>query len=252
MISHGIPGLNFSVNSSVKSAGIGNLIVNSEYEKEKYSSLGWQIEKIHVLGTPRFDKLFAQTRQTSKPSAAETKKILFCPHFIGRRNEKIFTGALEWSGKYITELNTRTLIEAAKNESWTLWIKPHSDEGTKWSQFLSRFDRTNIFLWPFNKDINQLIAECNVLVATYSTVVIEGCLAGKPVISLNLTGCEDKHPYAEHGLVTTVKDANELHNSLKEVLKQDQYSLNKMAYFLGPRSGKNTETVMNWIACQLN
>ncbi len=244
-VSHGIPGINYAIPQEPYHTNIAKTFVNSQFEKEKYLMMGWSHDDIYITGTPRYDDI-VQIRLKPRQNLNKRKVILYCPHRLDIK--KTARPGVNTPGD-VTRENTLHLFEALRGMKYELWIKPHSDTGdiSDWQQLVNNEGNANIKLFPFYAHIYDLMHESDLVVATFSSVVIEAILFEKSVITLNFTGRPDIHPYAEFSVVQAVYDPSNLKRTIQGCLKSDgtriklQDARDKyFAYFCGYEDGLNS------------
>lgn len=255
VLSHGIPPTRGDWSQIAAGVQIADLIVGSEFEKDKYIQTGYDAESIHVLGLPRFDRIYREV-QKSKPKALAGKTVLYCPHMLTRvTKQKKGYLAIHTPGS-VTRFNSIEVLKACAALDCTLIIKPHgnSQDIDLWQDLVAKHGNARTKLVPHKADIFQLLQDCDVVVATFSTVVIEAALFNRNAITINFTGKPDLHPYAQKGIAAAVYEPDQLRQALYDSLF-DETKINEMKrlrqlereYFGGPFDGKNTERVIGYL-----
>lgn len=255
VLSHGIPPVNYDWRGRVPNTLVAETIVNSEFESDKYLQMGGSIEQLHVLGLPRFDRIYHRVQSSQKGPLPSKPTILYCPHRLLPLNRKkgYFLG-IHTPGR-VTKENSRAVIQAVQEVGCHLWIKLHDNsDSLLWKEFATSFEGSEIELFPPHTNILDLLERCDLVVTTFSTVVIEAMLFDREVITLNFTGRKDLHPYAEYGIALGVRDPLKLAQVIRDCLYNEKTRLQLresrrryFEYFGGHFDGKNTERVIQFI-----
>lgn len=255
VLSHGIPPVNYDWRGAVPNIGIGETIVNSTFEKDKYLQMGYSPELLHVLGLPRFDQIYERVHNKLNHSS-QTPMILYCPHRLTSFNQKkgYYLG-IQTAGE-VTKQNSIEVIKASKEAGCHLLIKLH--DGSDFHLWKALMDEVgnppHAKLVPHHTDIFDLLERCDLLITTFSTVVIEALLFQKNVICLNFTGRADLHPYAEYGIALGVKRSEALPQAVcgclhdpnaRAKLRESQNFY--FEYFGGHFDGQNTNRVAQFL-----
>lgn len=258
-VSHGIPALNFRVNPNLPRVNIAEMLVNSEFEKEKYEIFGYDPASIHVTGLPRYDDLFNhnKVKSDSQGSSRSKKIVLYCPHAIDREvSRKLGINTTP----EITIAHTKSLIQACAQEGVRLYIKLHydRDEHWIWNALVREYGNEDTKIYNFRANVFRLLSECDLLVTTFSSVVVEALLLNKLVITLNFTGAPDVHPFAEEGVAVGVYRAEDLPAALHACLSNEEYRerlalalRQKKNYFCGLSDGQNTDRTVSYLETKI-
>ncbi len=255
VLSHGIPPTPGDGSREAAGIGVADTIVNSEFEKEKYIKTGHSPELIHVTGLPRYDSIRQRNLEKTGPESKE-KTVLYCPHMLTRvtKRKKGYLG-IHTPGA-VTRQNSIEVIQACKKIECRLVIKPHanSEDLHLWEELVETSGSQKTELVSHRSDIFDLLAASDLVIATFSTVVIEAMLFDKDVITLNFTGRPDIHPYAERGIALGVYDPKDLKDEIQKCLYDSKtQSLLKRSrerekeYFGGFFDGKNTERAAHFV-----
>lgn len=258
VLSHGIPSTTNDQcdwSGEVPNLGVGETIVNSEFEKDKYLKAAFSsASQLHVLGLPRFDLIHARIVRGT-PHRNATPVVLYCPQKL-RELAKHRMGYLGiHTPKGLTQAYTLAVIAACGQTGTSLWIKLHDNQNDKlWRDLIKPFSSQGVRLFSHKADLFDLLEKCDLLVTTFSSVVMEALSFGKDVITLNFTGEPDIHPYADYGVALAVRHPEELAGTLRiglsdaevrERLKENR----KMhaGYFCGPLDGRNTDRAAQFV-----
>lgn len=255
VISHGIPATRSDWSQAASGIGIAHVVVNSDFEKDKYIMMGYEPEKLHVLGLPRYDYIYQRLAEI-KNIKRKRKVVLYCPHMLTRitKRKKGYLGIHTPGG--VTRQNSVVLFEAVKDIDCEVWVKPHgnSKDIHLWKELILREGSEKIHLVSHAADIFDLIVQCDLIVATFSTVVIEATLFQKNVITLNFTSEPDIHSYAQRGIAYGVYHPQDLVGAIRKCLfdvsVQNEFNAaraREMRYFGGPFDGSNTKRVVAFV-----
>lgn len=255
VISHGVPPARSDWSKIAEGVGIADIIVNSEFEKSKYVMAGYSVNQLHVLGLPRYDAIYKRLKE-SKNEAGPSKAVLYCPHMLTRvtKRQKGYLGIHTPGG--VTRYNSVALFKAIRNIDCELFVKPHgnSEDLRLWDELIAKENNSKICRLPHSADIFKLIAFCDLVVATFSTVVVEAMLFQKDIITMNFTSMADIHPYAQRGIAYGVYRPEDLEEAIRKCLFDATTQLNlkaarmrEMQYFGGPFDGENTRRVVSYI-----
>ena len=102
-------------------------------------------------------------------------------------------------------------------------------------------------------ELNELLAAADALVTRDSTVVIEANLLGVPVVTVNLTGRQDRFPFAADGGARGVYSYEDLLPAMREAIEAgpDAETPSRQAFLTrhaGPTDGGATERIVETIA----
>jgi len=105
------------------------------------------------------------------------------------------------------------------------------------------------------RPLEDLIAECDVLVTRFSTTAMEGNLQHKPVLTVSPSGGRDRYPYAEDGGALGVYSCEQILPALRKLLTDDgtreRLASTRNQFIerhVGPVDGKATERIAAVIA----
>lgn len=255
VISHGIPPTRSDWSKIARGIGVADIVVNSEFEKDKYIMTGYAPERLHVLGLPRYDLIYERLLNI-KVIKRQRKVILYCPHMLSRmmKRNRGYLGIASTGGE--TRFNSTALFEAIRTIDCELLVKLHGNfkDTHLWRELISREPSNKIRLIPYTADVFDLIANCDLVVATFSTVIIEAMLFQKNIVTLNFTSHPDIHPYAQRGIAYGVYHPENLIEAIQNCLfdgaTQTRLATTRrqeMSYFGGPFDGSNTRRVVDLV-----
>lgn len=255
---------NFAVNAEVPLENChfyqSDTFVNSEFEKANYIRRGWEPNHLIVTGTPRYDRLVSMTGEGRERANKEKCRILFCGtglwsfspdvySYIGHQREcfgEVQIPALE------------AVFSAIKDLPVDLVIKPHSFEMTPlWKKLIEQSPvKKQIVLKKHSDDIFELLLECDAMILAYwSTTLIESAVAGKPTIYIDFR--KIKNPlldeYSGKGFCYIANSESSLSEAIQKVCDREYSFLTKPVsdeikrYYLGQRDARASERVSDFI-----
>jgi glycosyltransferase involved in cell wall biosynthesis len=254
ILSHGIPPVPPARPAEIAGLSPSVTLVNSSFEKDKYLIAGYSESRLAVTGLPRYDAIHCLSRLADGNVSAEPV-VLYCPHHLSsaERLKKGYLG-IRTPGA-VTRSHTLALMRSCREIGARLWIKLHyADDIEAWKTLVRDGGGEAVRLVPHNESIFRLLQECDAVVSTFSTVTIEALLFGKPALTLNFSGREDLHPYAEKGIAIGVYREEDLAAALRQATRDpvvrrrlSDARASQRAYFGGFDDGRNTERVLRQI-----
>jgi glycosyltransferase involved in cell wall biosynthesis len=263
VISHGVPGQVIKnrfpreqfFNTSIT-------IVNSELEKEVYLSLYFEPSRVVILGTPRFDELFAlrcvfPSFEASSPQ--KRKIVLLCLAGFSNYDFDAFMPVLVGADSIGNDSRTyiRDLFEAfAGRNDVLIKIKTHFiHEDREVSDYVrSLKPATSYHIESYRENIFRLENEADLIVTPESTVISEAIMSATPVVVLNYGFPSFEKLYKRIGLTVHVRDRAELKDAVFNLLDQDRFLTDFLekhqkcsSYFYQYSDGKNTRRVVDFI-----
>jgi len=257
--------VNFSVSDINRVFALSTTLVNSEFEKLMYEVRGWDGRKIVVAGIPRYDRLFRMQHQRKEPKAVRKKiKILYC----GASMKLYWPERANYLGLHITNYGDeqrralKAFIASIEGLPIELTVKPHNYEGEEWQRFLEQESHSNnIRFEPYSSDFFTLLNQNDAMIlAHWSTAMIEAAICNKPTILLDLYNSEDLAPYAEFGYCSIARNDVELKCIIESLCRRLLISKDiftedageRFEYVFGKRDLKNTERVVDYIEEHMN
>jgi len=193
------------------------LFVLNEAVRQAMIDKGRPPEDVVVTGNPAFDDIY-------KPSVIAAGKKLREARGYGRNGRlcMLYASGPEPERHPFTEERgdpglpmkiesyLRELV--SRNEKLEVVVRRHPSE----DQTILQGDR--VFSSMQTDNISILIHAIDIVIITSSTVGLQGYLAGKPVISLELSIFSSDAPYAEHGMAYGVKKLGELEGAIENCI----------------------------------
>jgi len=254
VLSHGIPPTNCDWSNLRQKLGVADVIVNSNFERDKYIQTGYLPEKIHVLGLPRYDLIYDCLKNSYQGAPLE-EAVLYCPHMLRElsKHQRGYLGV--HTPGALTKQYAISVMKACEKLNLKLWIKLHDDQDVGiWKRLVKEYGDHQVTLFLHNENIFNLVKRSRLVVTTFSTVVIEALLLDRDVISMNFTGSPDVHPFNDYGISLRAHNSAELEEALRNILYDDetQRKLRRnrkecAEYFGGEFDGYNAERVSKYI-----
>nr|WP_256439596.1 CDP-glycerol glycerophosphotransferase family protein [Sporosarcina sp. 6E9] len=154
--------------------------VNSDAEIGYYAeAFGMEANKVHAIGSPRTDILFANQHNKTKkqqfltkyPQFKNKELILYAPTFRGRSTDPT---------PYVPQLDLLKLVPhlQAKNKALLLNLHPYMNENEAYMEIL---DENTVF-WNRNEyTIEELLMISDALISDYSSVIYDFAILEKPI-----------------------------------------------------------------------
>ncbi|MCL6601303.1 MAG: CDP-glycerol glycerophosphotransferase family protein [Paenibacillus sp.] len=197
--------------------------VYGEYEKIWFETRGLEEKRIAVIGHPRYDEIFTSTRLSNHT---------FIEAYDLDPNKITLLLA---TGPKLDEKKIQTLItELVTNEEIQLIIKPHPWELSKklisiYTDLENKYKSVHV-IKDRKVDIRDLIIHSDGVIASLSTVALEGFLFNKPVFVYNFIQANREYDY---------------YNSLENYIQNEPTELIKTVslYFSSEKEKLNYEDV---------
>jgi teichoic acid ribitol-phosphate primase len=156
------------------------VVVNSDAEIDYYAeAFGMDEKKIHAIGSPRTDILFANKHNKTKKQQFLTKHpqfknkelILYAPTFRGKSTDPT---------PYVPQLDLLKLVPhlQEKNKVLLLNLHPYMNEN---EEYMKNIDENAVF-WNRNEyTIEELLMIADALISDYSSVIYDFAILEKPI-----------------------------------------------------------------------
>lgn len=179
------------------------------YEQRGNTSL----ERIKVIGNPKFDVLHEWTPTCSLPK----KYFLFI-------SQQVNPFSSFWEKDVFHIMAEEVIKILNKFPSHRLIIKADPYEDIKpYVHLIKRYKQNHILLLQ-HADLYSLIYDSDLIFTLDSTVGLEAMILNKPVIAFNITKRKDRVPYAETGAAWGIYKTQNLSQVIQRVLTQDSQS----------------------------
>ncbi|MEK3791996.1 CDP-glycerol glycerophosphotransferase family protein [Paenibacillus sp. FSL R7-0204] len=165
-----------------------HIAIYGQYEHDWYVRRGLEAGRIVITGHARYDDIFT-SKVTSTDSFRETYQL--DPHKIT---------LLIATGPTLDEYKIRTLLtQLASHPQFQLIIKPHPWELSKklislYTEYEEEYSNVHV-VTDRKADTRELIMKSDAVVATLSTVALEGLLFGKPVFVYKFIQANREYDY---------------------------------------------------------
>lgn len=208
----GIPSIRieqlFSPQNALLPKGIYYCVLN-DYVKSRLLNRGIEEKYIKVTGQPAFDHVklsYGLNNEVLKSEYEyqEDEKVLLWISPGNKDQKRIISKLVEIEEKY---------------SNFKLIIKLHPNEDGK--KIVNQLKNLKSKAKVYSEDLQKLILISDIVLTEFSAVGLEAILLDKPLITLNLTGKEDRVAYAEAGAALGVYDLNVLEESIIKVFEDD-------------------------------
>jgi hypothetical protein len=145
-------------------------------------------ESVVVTGEPRYDALIKASRSYDRDA--------FCKKFGLDPSRKLVLVITEsvplQDGRMFLECVLRALKDFPEVQ---IVVKPHPAEVGEWYRDVLKQEGVDAVILSKRADTNEALFACDLLVASYSTVIIEATILGKLSVSAYLSKGKDPTPY---------------------------------------------------------
>jgi hypothetical protein len=225
-------------------------VVYGQYDKDILTKLSaYPEDSVVVTGSPRYDIIYQADKIYDK------NKI--CKQLNLDQSKKMILWTTQTHGLPIDEndKNISAVYNAVKSlKNVQLVIKLHPAEDQKASLYTKDKSFEPVIIGR-NADTLALIFTCDLLIARYSTTVMEAVALNKPVIILNLSGEPDPVDYVKEDVALGVYKEEDLTPAFEKLLKDDsELAGNRKKYIekhLYKIDGKATERVVTLLEQQI-
>jgi len=170
-------------------------------------------EKIVLTGAPQWDELILEQG---------IPRERFCRQMGLVKNKGIIllSTAIVFDRDVGKKLVAGVINAVREFPQMQLLIRAHPSQSEPVSLYKAIADEIGVsdvvvFKKPHDYDS---IRACDILITQYSTVAIDAMIAGKPVITINLTNGPDPMPYAESGAAIGVYRAEDIAPAIRSIL----------------------------------
>ncbi len=198
---------------------------------KKFAEWGIEPERMTVTGVSKYDKLI----QTARPARVKDREfckrlgisdkkplILVCPGISAANPFEKYHEHVSSFEENIAMIR-ETLNALGSRENVQIVIKLHQrDRDEKYiSEMISRLKLRAKVLVLKNCDTTRLLQSVDLLIASYSSVVIEAMILDVPIITTNFSGEPDLMPYAEFGGAVGISRPGAMERAIDEVMSQE-------------------------------
>jgi len=176
-------------------------VLDDHHRRLLEDTYGTDPSQVEVTGIPRFDTINERRAIGLREPPGDGSVLL----------------VLQSLGTSYNELLTGVLLEAVRASGSVLRVKLHPRDSEASLTAISRLvadalpDRATVY---WQGDVHDLVLASDVIVTTFSNVVLEAAMLERPVICANLTGEALPVPFVEQGLAFGAESADELSASV--------------------------------------
>jgi hypothetical protein len=161
---------------------------------------GYPRAAVAAVGFHRLDRLFTLRRPPDRP----VHRVLFVSSPISEAERTLVVRGL--------------VALAGARPELRIEIKPHPLDADLGARFDVPGFADRIVVTAADAPIRPLLANCDLVVAKHSTVILEAAACGKPIVGVNFSGRADAFPFAERGIVRGVETPGGLPTALLELV----------------------------------
>jgi hypothetical protein len=210
---------------------------------ENIKEMGAPVDRFRITGNPGYDRY----RNGVEPEESKEKIVLFISqpaHKHGLPKEKI------------SRMKRSVLASLESLPGYKLVVKPHPDEGKSWYETqIERLDAKNVLLLDPSENTGDWIRKSRFMIGFYSTALMEGIAAGRPVIVFDEKGDYNRFAsYEKEGAAHGASDGESIRRFLTEYDRDDRLrnTLEEgrkrfLDRHMGERDGKASERVLEII-----
>ncbi len=198
-------------------------------------------DDVKVVGMPSQDSALRFLRKTGFSEPYEIVKV-------PQGNPIILVISQPFITREYKDYFVACVIEAAikcRKVEWVVKLHP-SESGTEWEQYLKQKKNEGL-LSLVEGNLQPWLLVCTVLVAWYSTTILEAALFKKRVIAIKIPGCANADEYIADGIANGVSNVEELLAALKRVFEPDidmvHHSENKLDQYISQQDRYASERV---------
>lgn len=202
--------------------------------------------RVVITGQPRYDVLTLADRVFDREK--------FCSRLNLNPDKKIVLVATEGLPILVGEAYLRSILTALKTlPDLQIVIKPHPREKGEWYKRVVKEENVEAVVLPKVADTLEALYVCDLLIASFSTVITESIILGKPSVTLHLSESEDPAPYykdvtlrvyKKEDLVPAIRETMHDEKTREKLKKTGKKFVFEHAY---KQDGKATERIVNVI-----
>lgn len=210
---------------------------------ENIREMGAPVDRFRITGNPGYDKY----QNGVKPEESKEKIVLFISqpaHKHGLPKDKI------------SRMKRSILASLEGLPGHKLVVKPHPDEEKSWYETqIKRLDVKNVLLLDPSENTSDWIRKSHFMIGFYSTALMEGMAAGRPVIVFDEKGDYNRFAsYEKEGAAYGAAEGESIRRFLTGYAKDDRLRKTleegRKRYLdrhMGKRDGKASERVLDII-----
>jgi hypothetical protein len=273
-LSHANFPVDFTVERQNRSFALSTTFVHSEFEKYGYQCRGWNPNQLMVTGTPKYDKLFQNSKRAShQKRSPDVMQIFYCAGSLFLRlppHRGSYIGHTMPSVWDVQTPSLETLLRVTKHMPVHIVFKSRAvADGPEWQNFVRKNDASDqISITDPNADIFELIEGCDVMVlAQWSTAIQEAAMLGKQSLLIDLFGSYQHFvteptvgPFFQNGFCTILAGEAAVKRGIQTTYDQFLHGNAKLKpvsedvrnFYLGPNDGGNTKRIVDHILASQN
>jgi hypothetical protein len=210
------------------------------HSRQVLAEHGVPLERIHVTGSPRHDRL--------RPMSDDDRRRVR-ERFGAQTNEKLVVLISVYSLDAYQTKGEREVLVGMKRDAITaavsspgirLVVKPHPLEDVRETASLAA-GAGNVVVSGIGEDISTLVGACDALVTFGSTATLDALILDKPTISLAYPGWEWGELFVNTGATEVCTTANQIRSALREIASDS-------GIMILARHAKNREAMLReWV-----
>lgn len=220
------------------------IAVNGTQLEDFLVKRGHAPERIRVVGQPRYDTYTMQHAAALREAARE--RLGLAPG----RFAVLFATQPNQDASYVRQVADAILAEP----DLVLLLRPHPSTPARPRAELDRIAGRPRVTAVAEGEIFDLIAAADLVVVQNSTVALEAALAGRPVITANLTGNSEVVPYSAMGLSLEAKDPGSVRDLVARAVEgqlatrqTDERARQGIYHLIGPTDGSAATRVADMV-----
>lgn len=261
-VSHGYGAVKFSLPDPSRCFDISYTFLHSEFEKSLFTARGWDERNIRITGIPRYDRLVRlRDAGNGRKRMQKKMKFLYCGSTMTYYTPSVYSyvGVSQYEFGSTMRRDLEYMIRAIEGYPISLIVKAHylADEAPLTDFVMKNRGKSDVTIVKAKMDFFELLLNCHaVIMAHWSTAVMEGIIARLPMVVLNYSGIEDGFPFAQHGLCTVSRNPRELKGIIEELYsafisgKMSRYvpiDDGNKTFYTGLNDGLNTDRAVDCI-----
>jgi predicted glycosyltransferase len=174
----------------------------------------YPLESVVVTGEPRYDALIKASQTYDRDA--------FYRKFGLDPNKKLILVLTEAVPIQDGKLFLKCVLKALKDLSGIeIVVKPHPAEVGEWYNDVLKEENVKATILSKRADTNEVLYVCNLLVASFSTVVIEATILGKLSVTAYLAKASDPTPYFKEVSLRVYKE-EDISPAIRKALYDDK------------------------------
>ncbi len=164
-------------------------------------------DQVLVTGLPRFDPLLAHRTPLQRAQNRPTTVVLILQRFSLEESRRL----INLVARPVAALgNVRLIVKMHPGDA--------PENAAAYRRMLMTYEATDRFEVTATSDLYSLLAECDLVVSVFSTVVVEAAMLERLVLCVNVTGEPLPVPIVEDGAAVAATSAEAVARSLADLL----------------------------------